>query len=271
VTFEELTDWRTAADRMFIPYAANLGVHEQAEDFTTHEVWNFAATRSDQYPLMLHFPYFDLYRKQVAKQPDLVLAMQLCSDAFTSEEKARNFAYYEAITVRDSSLSACTQAVLAAEVGHLRLALDYAAEAALIDLENLEHNVRDGLHIASLAGTWTALVVGFGGMRDHAGTLVFAPRLPDGLTRLSFTVVRRGIPLCVSLSAQTQTASYRLLAEQGILEVIHHGEQLKLRGTERVDRAIPPPISREPVRQPLHREPCSRAHRKAPGTGIAPS
>ena len=132
------------------------------------------------------------------KQPDLVLAMQLCSDAFTPDEKARNFAYYERITVRDSSLSACTQAVLAAEVGHLRLALDYVAEAALIDLQDLEHNARDGLHIASLAGTWIALVAGFGGMRDHGGTLSFAPRLPDGLTGLSFTIVRRGLRLRVS-------------------------------------------------------------------------
>ena len=265
VTPEETADWRTAADRMFIPYDPNLGVHEQAEGFTIHDVWNFAATRSDQYPLMLHFPYFDLYRKQVVKQPDLVLAMQLCGDAFTAEEKARNFAYYERITVRDSSLSACTQAVLAAEVGHLRLAMDYAAEAALIDLGDLEHNARDGLHIASLAGTWTALVMGFGGMRDHASTLSFAPRLPDGLTRLSFTVVRRGMPLRVSVSAQT--ASYRLLDEEGTLEVVHHGERLRLQGTELVERAIPPPISRGPVRQPPGREPRSRAHRKVHGPG----
>src|SRR5581483_9689408 len=114
------------------------GVHAQSEGFTRHEVWNFAATKADQYPLLLHFPYFDLYRKQVVKQPDLVLAMQLCGEAFTPEEKSRNFDYYERITVRDSSLSACTQAVLAAEVGHLRLALDYVAEAALIDLQDLE-------------------------------------------------------------------------------------------------------------------------------------
>ena len=172
MTPEEMADWRAAADRIFIPYDQRLGVHPQAEGFTDHEMWDFAETKPDQYPLMLHFPYFDLYRKQVVKQPDLVLAMQLCGDAFTDEQKARNFDYYERITVRDSSLSACTQAVLAAEVGHLRLALDYAAEAALMDLQDLEHNARDGLHIASLAGTWIALVNGFGGMRDHAGVLV---------------------------------------------------------------------------------------------------
>src|ERR1022692_4413139 len=171
---------------MFVPYDGSLGVHPQAEGFTSHEVWDFAGTSPEQYPLLLHFAYFDLYRKQVVKQADLVLAMHLRGDAFTDEEKARNFAYYEGLTVRDSSLSACTQAVMAAEVGHLELAYDYFAEAAMMDLGDLEHNTRDGIHIASVAGTWIAAVAGFGGMRDYGGRLTFAPRLPGGLTRLKF-------------------------------------------------------------------------------------
>ena len=122
-------------------------------------------TPAEQYPLLLHFPYFDLYRKQVVKQADLVLALHVCGDAFTAEEKARDFDYYEALTVRDSSLSACTQAVVAAEVGHLELAYDYFAEAALMDLDDLEHNTRDGVHIASLAGAWIARR---GRLRRHA-------------------------------------------------------------------------------------------------------
>jgi alpha,alpha-trehalose phosphorylase len=153
-------------------------VHPQAEGFTRHQVWDFAGTSAGQYPLMLHFPYFDLYRKQVVKQADLVLAMHLCGSAFTAEQKARNFEYYERLTVRDSSLSACTQATIAAEVGHLDLAFDYLGEAALMDLHDLEHNTRDGVHIASLAGTWAALVSGFGGFRDLDGTFSFTPRLP---------------------------------------------------------------------------------------------
>src|SRR5205807_5198180 len=112
--------------------------------------WDFDDTKPDQYPLLLHFPYFDLYRMQVVKQADLVLALHLRGDAFTEEQKARDFTYYEALTVRDSSLSACTQAVVAAEVGHLDLAFDYLAEAALMDLRDLEHNTRDGLHMESL-------------------------------------------------------------------------------------------------------------------------
>ena len=119
----------------------------------------FQATKDTHYPLLLHFPYFELYRKQVVKQPDLILAMQVCHDSFTPEQRARNFEYYERITVRDSSLSACTEAVAAADAGHIRLAFDYAAEAALLDLEDFEHNTRDGLHLASLAGAWIALAI----------------------------------------------------------------------------------------------------------------
>src|SRR5207248_799764 len=175
---EEAASWRDAAGAMVIPWDDALGVHPQSEGFTSHQRWDFEATEPEHYPLLLHYPYFDLYRKQVVKQADLVLALHACGDAFSDEEKARDFAYYEAITVRDSSLSACTQAVIAAEVGHLELAYDYFGEAALMDLRDLEHNTRDGLHIASLAGAWLAAVGGFGGMRDHGGSLSFAPRLP---------------------------------------------------------------------------------------------
>src|SRR5262249_48244372 len=131
---EEAATWRDAARDMVVPWDADLGVHPQAAGFTRHERWDFENTRPDQYPLLLHFPYFQIYRKQVVKQADLVLALHVLGDAFTDEEKARDFAYYEALTVRDSSLSACTQAVVAAEVGHLELAYDYFGEAALVDL-----------------------------------------------------------------------------------------------------------------------------------------
>ena len=128
----------------------------------------------------------------MVKQADLVMALHLRGDAFTLEEKIADFAYYEARTTRDSSLSASQQAVVAAETGHLQLAYDYWAEAALTDLQNLHHNSGHGLHIASLAGGWTVAVAGFGGMRDHNGELTFGPRLPERITRLRFRVVYRG-------------------------------------------------------------------------------
>src|SRR3989440_4686360 len=192
---------------MVIPYDERLQVHPQAEGFTDHARWDFARTKPDQYPLLLHFTYFDLYRKQVVKQADLVLALHWYGDAFADEEKARDFEYYEALTVRDSSLSACTQAVVAAETGHLELAYDYFGEAALMDLHDLEHNTRDGVHIASLAGAWLAAVAGFGGMRDHDGFLSFAPRLPARLERLAFGIRFRGRLLKVEATKTEATYS----------------------------------------------------------------
>ncbi|HEV2310184.1 MAG TPA: glycosyl hydrolase family 65 protein, partial [Acidimicrobiia bacterium] len=233
---EEVGNWRAAAAAMFIPYDEHLKVNPQSEAFTEHEVWNFADTKPDQYPLLLSFPYFDLYRKQVVKQADLVLAMHLRTDAFDDELKARNFAYYERLTVRDSSLSAATQAVLAAECGHLDLAYDYLAEAALIDLDDTEHNTRDGLHIAALAGGWTALVAGFGGLRTWDGTLHFAPRLPPGLTRLAFRVLYRGRR--VHVGATATEATYEL-GDGAPIELTHHGERFTLK--DPVRRPIPAP------------------------------
>ena len=255
VSVEESASWRDAAAAMFIPYDEALGVHPQAARFTQHQRWDFDATPPDQYPLLLHYPYFDLYRKQVVKQADLVLAMLTRGDAFTAEQKRRNFDYYEAITVRDSSLSASIQAVIAGEVGHLDLAFDYLAEAALMDLDDLEHNTRDGVHIASLAGTWMALVGGFGGLR-HAGRVVaFAPRLPEGIRRLAFSLLVRGRRLRVEVTHES--ARYQLVNGEP-LDVSHHGETLTLAATHPQERLIPSVTSRPPPSQPAGRRPARR-------------
>jgi alpha,alpha-trehalose phosphorylase len=253
--FEEAAAWRDAAETMVIPWDERLGVHPQSEGFTKHQVWDFEHTKPEQYPLLLHFPYFDLYRKQVVKQADLVLALHVCGNSFTDEEKARDFAYYEALTVRDSSLSACTQAVVAAEVGHLELAYDYFGEAALMDLRDLEHNTRDGLHIASLAGAWLAAVAGFGGMREEGGNLTFAPRLPARLQRLTFRLLFRGRSLKVDAS---RTHATYILRDGEPLEIGHHGKTISLTTSEPVVEAIPPLTERPAPSQPAGRAPTSR-------------
>ncbi len=252
---EEAASWRDAAQAMLIAFDEQRGVHAQAQSYTEHEVWDFAATSTAQYPLFLHFPYFDLYRKQVVKQADLVLALHLRGDAFSDEQKARDFAYYERLTVRDSSLSACTQAVIAAEVGHLELAYDYFSEAALIDLDDIQHNARDGLHIASLAGTWIGAVAGFGGMRDHDGILSFTPRLPQALARLAFRLCVRGHRLLVEVGHEQ--ATYSLLRGSS-LQIVHHGEQATVRAKRPVTRSIPAAPAVEKVSQPAGRAPRRR-------------
>ncbi|MET9777285.1 glycosyl hydrolase family 65 protein [Streptomyces sp. NPDC006367] len=256
---EESAAWRDAAEAVHIPYNEELRVHEQDAGFTRHQRWDFAHTGADQYPLMLHFPYFDLYRKQVVKQSDLVLAMYTCGswfDAHCDEDQiARNFAYYEPLTVRDSSLSACCQAVVAAQTGHLRLAYDYAAEAALMDLADLEHNTRDGLHIASLAGTWMALVAGFGGTRREGDSLRFSPRLPEKFSRLAFRLQFRG--RCLSVDIDAGKATYTLLSGAP-LTIHHHGSPVLLDGSGPVTRAVPEATRRPTPEQPPHRRPNDR-------------
>jgi alpha,alpha-trehalose phosphorylase len=257
---DEIAAWRAAAAAMSLPYDEQLGVHPQVRGFTLRKEWDFEATRPEDYPLLLHVPYLDLYRTQVVKQADLVLAMHWCGDAFSPQDKARNFAYYERRTVRDSSLSACTQAVLAAEVGHLELAHDYIGEAVLMDLYDLHRNTRDGVHIASLAGGWLSLVAGLGGMRDHGGVLSFAPRLPRRIHRLTFSLLWRGLHLQVTVRPEEAVYSLRDGHDDATLELRHHGEPLVLTTAAPVIRPIPalaPPAgdpTQPPGRSPVHRE-----------------
>ena len=256
VTTEEMAAWRDAANAANIPYDEDLGVHEQHDGFTTLREWNF--TENTTYPLLLHEPYVRLYPSQVIKQADLVLAMHWRSHAFTPEQMARNLDYYERRTTRDSSLSACTQAVMCAAVGHLELAHDYTYEAALIDLRDLHDNTEDGLHMASLAGAWTALVAGFGGLRDDEGILALDPQLPGGIDRLRFRLRWRDFRLTVDAGHDKVTYTLRD-GPHSTLTIRHAGEQLELStdspSTVAVSRrtAILPPPPQPPGRGPLRR------------------
>ncbi|MBA2350024.1 MAG: glycoside hydrolase family 65 protein [Solirubrobacterales bacterium] len=254
VSPEEAQQWRAAAHAMYIPYDEAVGIHPQDQDFLLHQPWDFEATSPEEYPLLLHFPYFQLYRTQVIKQADLVLAMHLYGEEFTPEQKRRNFDYYEGLTVRDSSLSACTQAIMAAEVGHMELAHDYLREAAFVDLHNLHHNTGDGLHIASLAGAVMAVTNGYGGMRDSGGRIRFCPRLPRGVGEVSFAVCIRGSLLRVTIDQEQ--ARYQI--EEGApLDFTHWGEEVHVTKSKPVTLPTPEvedlprpaqPAGREPVR-----------------------
>ncbi|RZT86503.1 alpha,alpha-trehalose phosphorylase [Pseudonocardia sediminis] len=254
VDTEEVASWRDAATSMYIPFDERLGVHPQSEGFTSHKLWDFEGTAAEHYPLLLNFPYFDLYRKQVIKQADLVLAMQIRPDAFTEEQRRRNFAYYESITVRDSSLSACTQSVMAARTGHLDLAYNYLGEAALVDLHDLAGNSDHGIHIASMAGTWTAITLGFGGMRCEADGLSFAPALPSSLSRISFGLHWQGRRIRVTITpGETE---YRLVSGSP-MRLRHHDEPVAL-AEDPVSLPIPVHDYVEPVEQPYGRAPRQR-------------
>jgi alpha,alpha-trehalose phosphorylase len=252
---EEIASWRDAASAMVVPYDSDARITQQCNGFTRLRKWDFESTPPEQYPLLLNYHNYILYSSQVVKQADLVLAMYLCGDRWEDEEqKARDFAYYESVTVRDSSLSASIQAVIAAELGHLELAFDYLTETAFIDLRDLAFNTRDGVHLAALSGVWHAVVAGFGGMRDYGDTLRFAPRLPSRLIRLSFGIVYRGRRLRIEVRADS--ATYELIDGEP-LELIHHGERVTVSAEEPLALAVPPAPNRPVPRSPAGREPAS--------------
>lgn len=256
VTADEIALWTAIADAIAIPHDEKRGIPQQSAGFTEKERWDFDGTRDDQYPLHSHFPYFDLYRKQVLKQADLVLALQSMPEAFTPEQTARAFAYYEQLTVRDSSLSASVQAAVAARIGHLDLAMDYLVEAGTVDLDDLQDDVDEGLHVAALAGVWNALVGGFGGMRDDGETLRFAPRVAPPMTAFSFGMRVRGHTLRVDVEQDAVT--YRL-TDGPALGIRHFDEDVTLTAGEAARLSTPP----LPDPGPRPTQPRGRAPRRA--------
>ncbi|MFV0320325.1 MAG: glycoside hydrolase family 65 protein [Microbacterium sp.] len=192
--------WERAADALHLPYSEALGIHPQDAMFLEREVWDLEATPPEQRPLLLHFHPLVIYRFQVLKQADVVLALFLQGNHFTAEEKLANFEYYDPLTTGDSSLSAVVQSILAAEVGYQDLALEYFRASLFLDLADLHRNTADGVHVASAGGVWTALVSGFGGMRDHYGELTFDPRLPAAWPSLEYTLHWRGTRLDVRVT-----------------------------------------------------------------------
>lgn len=203
----EADAWDVAADAMSIPYSDALGIHPQDSAFLEKEVWDLENTPKDKRPLLLHFHPLVIYRFQVLKQADVVLGLFLQGDQFTPEQKRADFDYYDALTTGDSTLSAVVQSILAAEVGYRDLAMEYFTAALFVDLADLHHNASDGVHVASAGGVWTALVSGFGGMRDHRGALTFDPRLPSSWPELRYPLRWGSRVLDISITADALTAT----------------------------------------------------------------
>lgn len=214
----EVTDWKTAADRMYIGFDEEYGIYPQDDSFLEKAVWDFEHTPPENYPLLLHYHPLVIYRHQVLKQADVVLAMFLQGNRFTTAEKKRNYDYYEAITTHDSSLSPCIYSIIGAEVGYLERAYDYFMRTARMDLDDYNGNVKDGIHSASMAGAWLSIVHGFAGMREYEGRLSFKPQIPKKWKQYRFRISFQGRLLEVTVD-QTQV-SYQLLRGEAL--PIHH-------------------------------------------------
>jgi len=219
----EPQEWRRAAADMFVPYDEH-GVLLQDEHFLNRKPWDFDGTPLDHYPLLLHYHPLNIYRHQVIKQTDVVLATFLTGHRFSLDEKRRVFDYYDPLTTADSSLSSCVQSVMASEVGDAKSAYEYFLLSAAIDLANLAGNTADGVHVASCGGVWMALVHGFAGLRDPNGENVhFKPRLPADWQAMRFRLIVRGRRFEVEMTPESTT--YRLLDGPSIA-IVSDGQEI---------------------------------------------
>ena len=222
----EVGAWLRAAENMYVPYDERLKIIPQDDGFLDREPWDFRNTPPDNYPLLLFYHPLNIYRKQVIKQADVVLAMFLLGDAFPVEAKKRNFEFYDPLTTGDSSLSSCVEAIIAAQTGDVDKAIRYGMAALLMDLADVGGNVKDGCHIASMGGTWMMLTYGLGGMRDDDGTLSFWPRrAPQDNAKLRFPLTYRGQMLEIEIGAETVKYALR---EGECLVIRHETEAIEL-------------------------------------------
>ncbi len=221
----EIGAWKKAADSMYIPFDEEKGIHPQDDNFLNKEVWDFENTPLEKYPLLLHFHPLVIYRYQVIKQADVGLVMYLLGHEFSLTQKKRNFDYYDPLTTGDSSLSACVEGILAWELGYDEKASEYFKYSLAMDLADVGGNVKDGVHIASMGGTWMAVVYGVAGLRDWGGRISFMPRLPEKACRLNFKLTIRSRLLEFEILQESVTYT---LKEGEDLTIFHFNEEIHL-------------------------------------------
>jgi alpha,alpha-trehalose phosphorylase len=244
----EVKAWRRAAENMYVPYDEKLQITPQDDNFLDREPWDFRNTPPDHYPLLLFYHPLNIYRKQVIKQADVVLAMFLLGDVFSPEAKKRNFYFYDPLTTGDSSLSSCVEAIIGAQIGDMEKAFRYGMAALLMDLADVGGNVKDGCHIASMGGTWMMLTYGFGGMRDNDGMLSFWPRrAPEDSGILRFPLTYRGQMLQIEIGLDK--VEYALIDGEHLV-IRHETEELQL---TRENPVVVRPVS---TRGPLWNSEC---------------
>ncbi|WP_082651307.1 beta-phosphoglucomutase [Paenibacillus etheri] len=225
LTEEEPGDWLAAAEKMYIPFDEGLGIYAQDDTFLTKKKWDFEHTPADKYPLLLHYHPLVIYRHQVLKQADLVMAMFLLGDQFSLADKIRNYNYYEPLTTHDSSLSPCIHSIISAEIGDLTGAYAYFDRTVRMDLDDINRNVKDGLHTAAMAGSWLSIVNGFGGMRLCGGMLSFNPTLPAQWDSYRFKITSGG--QLVDIYVDDKVVIYTLLTGE-VIEILHKGSLVQL-------------------------------------------
>lgn len=197
---QEKANWEQAAKKMYLPYDKDLKMNPQDDSFLEKAVWDLEATPKDKFPLLLHYHPLTIYRYQVCKQADTVLAHFLLEDEACFKTIKNSYLYYEKVTTHDSSLSTCIFSIMAAKLGDHEKAYNYFIETARMDLENTHGNTKDGLHLANMGGTWLAIVFGFAGLRVKEEGIFFHPTLPKQWERYEFYLKFQGRKLKIEIA-----------------------------------------------------------------------
>ena len=225
LTVDEVKDWQDAGDNMYLPYDESLKINAQDDSFLQKSRWNLADTPKEKFPLLLHYHPLTLYRHQVCKQADTILAHFLLEDQQDLETIKNSYDYYEKITTHDSSLSSCVHSIMASKLGYEQKAYDYFNETARLDLENTHKNTKDGLHMANMGGTWLSIVYGFAGLRIKESGPSLAPTLPKKWNSYTFHMQYQG--RVIKVHKARGSVSYQVVEGEG-LSILHNENSVYL-------------------------------------------
>ncbi len=225
VTDEELAEIQRAADAMYLPYDEELGISPQDDSFLQKPIWDIAATPREEFPLLLHYHPLHLYRYQVCKQADTVLAHFLFPENADKQTMEKSYRYYEKITTHDSSLSTCVFSMQASRLGLHEEAEKYFGDSAKLDLYNLHKNTGDGVHTANMGGAYMAIVYGFAGVKITADGISIDPFVPKKLKGYSFSFIYRGRH--IRLEVREGLMAVTLMDGDGF-ELCHDGEKFSI-------------------------------------------
>lgn len=198
---EEIREFQKAAENMYLPYDDKLKINPQDDSFLQKRKWDLADIPKNKFPLLLHYHPLHLYRHQICKQADTIMAHFILEDAQTPETMSNSFQFYERITTHDSSLSYCIFSIMAARLGMEDKAFAYYEITANLDLLDKHHNTQDGIHVANMGGNYMAIVYGFGGFRLKEQGISLAPILPAKWTGYSFKISFEGSRMMVQVKA----------------------------------------------------------------------
>lgn len=196
---EEVEVFKKAYKSMYLPYDKEHKIAAQDDTFLSKALWDFNNTPKDKYPLLLNYHPLTIYRYQVLKQADTVLAHFLAEDEADFETIKNSYDYYERITTHDSSLSCAIYSIMAAKLGYMEKAYDYFIETARLDLDDTHGNTKDGIHTANMGGTWMAVIYGFAGLRIKEDYIYLNPKLPVNWEELKFKFLYRGAVIKVCM------------------------------------------------------------------------